>query len=266
MERLISIMKSDFEEFHSTRKISRAEKLSKDIKMHVNHNEYPSYFFGNPEAKFVLVHLKPKQVDNYSDVHEESFKFTDFDEYFGFHRYYGKIHYGEDTTIKLKSSFDAKQVKFIKPFNVINLNDANGHFSNLEKVIDDKLQLELLPFGSNSFETNKVESAKESLQPYVEILLDTITSQERDYVVFCGKVFETLLQPYIVFKEDHAFKLPKVKGGIAVNYSRFSNVTLEFNNKRFSAGIAQSFAQMGINMSEYGKKCSELYNLSKSLK
>lgn len=66
--------------------------------------------------------------------------------------------------------------------------------------------------------------------------------------------------------EDHAFKLTKVKGGIAVNYSRFSNVTLEFNNKRFSAGIAQSFAQMGINMSEYEKKCSELYNLSKSLK
>ena len=66
--------------------------------------------------------------------------------------------------------------------------------------------------------------------------------------------------------EDHAFKLPKVKGGIAVNYSRFSNVTLEFNNKRFSAGIAQSFAQMGINMNEYGKKCSELYDLENPLK
>lgn len=266
MERLISIMKSDFEEFYSTGKIGRAEQLSKDIKMHVNHNEYPSYFFGNPEAKFVLVHLNPKQVDNYSDVSEDCFKYADFAEYFEFHRYYGKKNYGEDSTRKLKSSFDAKQVRFIRPFNVINLDVSNGDFSNLEKVIDDKLQLELLPFGSNNFETNKVESVKKSLQPYVETLLETITSQERDYIIFCGKVFETLLQPYIVFKEDHAFKLPKVNGGIAANDSRFSNVTLEFNDKRFSAGIAQSFAQMGINMNEYGKKCSELYNLSKPFK
>lgn len=50
MDRLIRIMENEFEEFHSTGKISRAKELSKNIKMHVNHNEYPSYF---------LVILKP---------------------------------------------------------------------------------------------------------------------------------------------------------------------------------------------------------------
>lgn len=125
--------------------------------------------------------------------------------------------------------------------------------------MDDKLQLELLPFGSNKFDSEKVSRYLD--QSYIQILLDAISSQERDYVIFCGEVFETLLEKYIVSKKDYEFKLPKVNGEIARNNSNFSKIIIDFNGKKIPVGIARSFAQMGINMNEYGKKCSELYNL-----
>ncbi|WP_227428946.1 hypothetical protein [Psychrobacter sp. I-STPA6b] len=258
MEKLINIMKSDIEELHLNRKISRAKELSEQTGMHINHNEYPSYFFGDPQAKFVLVHLNPKQQDNLSDGYEGDFKFADFDEYFKFHRYYGKIHYGEHSNKTLKSPFDLKQIRFIKPFNVIEFNDTDGKYSNLEKVIDNKLQLELLPFGSSKFETALIKG--DALEPYIETLLDTITSQKREYVIFCGKVFESLLKKYIISKKDYEFKLPKVDGSAAKNNSRFSKIIINFNDKEISAGIAKSFAQQGLNMSAYGEKCCHLYN------
>ncbi len=258
MEKLTAIMKSDIEELHLSRKISRAKELSELTGMHVNHNEYPSYFFGDPQAKFVMIHLNPKQQDNKSDKYEGNLKFAGFDEYFKFHRYYGKIHYGEHSERTLKSPFDQKQIRFIKPFNVIEFDHSGNKYSNLEKVIDDKLQLELLPFGSSKFETALIKG--NLLKPYIETLLNTISSQEREYVIFCGKVFETLLKDYIVSKKDYDFKLPKVDGSTAKNNSSFSKIVINFNGKEISAGIAKSFAQQGLNMSEYGIKCCELYN------
>lgn len=251
-------MQSDIEEFHLSRKISRAKELSELTGMHVNHNEYPSYFFGDPQAKFVLIHLNPKQQDNKSDKYEGNLKFASFDEYFKFHRYYGKIHYGEHSDKTLKSPFDLKQIRFIKPFNVIEFDDTDSKYVNLEKVMDNKLQLELLPFGSSKFETSLIKD--DALKSYIEILLDTITSQERGYVIFCGKVFETVLKNYIVSKKDYEFKLPKVDGSIAKNNSSFSKIIINFNGNEISAGIAKSFAQQGLNMSEYGKKCCQLYD------
>ncbi|MGR3898293.1 hypothetical protein FW759_02375 [Psychrobacter sp. 1176_08] len=258
MKKFIQIMKNDIEEFHLSRKISRAQELSEQTGMHVNHNEYPAYFFGDPKAEFVLVHLNPKQQDNKSDVYEEDFKFANFDEYYNFHRYYGKIHYGKNSKKTLKSPFDLKQIRFLKPFNVIGFDDSDNKYPNLEKVMDNKLQLEFLPFGSSKFETALMRSSL--LDPYVDTLLDTIDSQSRKYIIFCGKVFESVLKDYIVSKQDYEFKLLKTDGSIAKNNSSFSKILLDFNGNKISAGIAQSFAQQGLNMSEYGKKCCELYN------
>ena len=260
MENLINIIRNDIEEFHLNRKITRAKELSEQTGMHVNHNEYPAYFFGDLQAKFVLVHLNPKQQDNPSDSYKGSFKFDNFDEYFKFHRYYGKTHYGEHSDKSLKSPFDLKQIRFIKPFNVIEFDDIDSKYSNLEKVMDNKLQLELIPFGSSKFETALIKG--DSLKPYIETLLETIISQERQYVIFCGKVFESLLKNYIVSKKDYEFKLPKVDGSVAKSNSSFSKIVVSFNGIEISAGIAKSFAQQGLNMSEYGKKCCQLYNQS----
>lgn len=260
MDKLIEVMKEDIAEFHNTRKIERAKKFVNETGMHVNHNEYPSYFFGNPNTKFVLVHLNPKQKDNHSEKHENAFKFKDFDDHFNFHKNFGKFQYNKLMTKKSKFGFDLKQIEFIKPFKAIDLNN-DDIFVNLQKVIDDKLQLELVPFGSDNFKTNLM--TPKTLKPYIDLALETIVSQPRDYVIFCGNVFEKLLTPYIVEKQDYSFKLIKKDGTMAKNNTRFSKVILDYRGQKFTAGIAHSFAQQGLTgsiMNKYGQQCFELYN------
>lgn len=267
MRKLIDIMRDDFEEFHKDRKIERAKNFTEITGMHVNHNEYPAYFFGDLNAKFVLVHLNPKQEDNKSDKYVGELKFTDFKEYFNFHQNFGNFRYSKFVTERSKSGFDSKQVRFIKPFNVIDL-DHEDDYVNLERVIDKKLQLELIPFGSDSFKTDLINP--KILKSYIDLLLDTITQQKRDYVIFCGSVFETVLKDYIVStggktqKQDYKFKLLKGDGSITKAHSRFSKIHLDFNGHKIHAGIAPSFPRQGLTgklMEEYGRKCYELYNL-----
>lgn len=266
MMKFIDVMKNDFEEFHENRKIERAKNFTEMTGMHVNHNEYPAYFFGDLNAKFVLIHLNPKQKDNKSDEYEGKLKYTDFKEYFNFHQNFGNFRYNNSISERSKSRFDAKQVKFIKPFNVIDL-DHEDDYVNLEKVIDKKLQLELIPFGSDSFKTDVINP--KILNPYIDLLLDTIIEQERDYIIFCGSVFETLLKNYLVSikgevqKKDYKFKLLKGDGSTTKAHSRFSKILLEFNGRKIHAGIAPSFPRQGLTgklMEEYGRKCYELYN------
>ena len=258
MEKLTKIMKSDFEEFHNNRRIERAKEFSKLTGMHVNHNEYPMYFFGDPEAKFVMVHLQPKQQDNKSELYEGDFKFSNFDEYYNFYRYFGKMPQRTQS-----SKFDLNQIRFLKPFNVIEFDNSADKSHDLEKVIDEKLQLQLMPFGSSKFSTSLVKAASAEnglLNQYIEILLETINEQKRDYIIFCGKVFESVLKDYIVSRKDYKFKLPKVDGSVAKNSSSFSKIILNFNGHKLPAGIAHSYHQQGLNMNEYGKKCCKIYN------
>lgn len=89
MTDLMSVMKSDFDEFHNTRKIERAKDLVEKTGMHVNHNEYPEYFFGDLNAKFVLIHLMPKQEDNNAAYYEDDAKYQDFTDYVIYHQAFG---------------------------------------------------------------------------------------------------------------------------------------------------------------------------------
>lgn len=266
MRKLIDVMRDDFEEFHKDRKIERAKKFTEMTGMHVNHNEYPAYFFGNPNAKFVLVHLNPKQKDNKSDKYEGELRFTNFEGYFDSYQNFGNSRYNESILKRSKSGFDSKQVRFIKPFNVIDLEHEDAYV-NLERVIDKKLQLELIPFGSDSFKTDLM--TPKILNPYINLLLDTITQQKRDYIIFCGNIFETVLKDYIfsiegkVQKKDYKFKLLKNDGSTTKTHFRFSKILLNFNGHKIHAGIAPSFPRQGLTgklMEEYGRKCCELYN------
>lgn len=260
MADLLSVMKRDLDEFHSTGKIERAKALTLTTGMHVNHNEYPEYFFGDLGAKFILIHSHPKQNDNLDTCYQGEFKFQNFTDYVIYHQKFGEKNYNESLQSRCKSSYDTKQVHFIKPFDALDLS-SDDDFINLQRVMDDKLQLELIPFSSSSFKVDLV--THDVLQPYTELLLDTIIKTKRDYIIFCGKVFESLLKPYAVKNEDHTFKLVKTDGSLSKNNANFSCLVLHYKGHEFKAGIAHSFAQQGLTgaiMEEYGKKCCELYN------
>jgi len=104
----------------------------------------------------VLVHLNPKQRDNLAPVYQGPLWLPTFDAYIDYHQHFGKHHYGSQSQRTHKSPFDHKQIRFLRPFGVINFVEQKAKedtYTNLERVIDDKLQLELIPYGSATFNT-----------------------------------------------------------------------------------------------------------------
>lgn len=152
-------------------------------------------------------------------------------------------------------------MRFLRPFNANDFvpDSVPGHVKvNLVRALDNKLQLELIPYASPTFSGRDFTSA--ILAPHFERVLGVIASYPRDYVIFCGVVFDRLLSigNALVARDDHRFHLPTSKG-ISVGEYRFSNVTLRYRGSTINAGIAQSFATQGLPMPAYGAKCHELY-------
>ncbi len=137
----------DFEELVETGVMSRARELSERRGDHFNHNELPLFFVGDLDAPLVLVHLNPKHANNPAPKAERPLPVESFEAYFDGCRHFGARMYGLDSSREQRSPFDHKQIVFLKPFGVIDFDDESGRedrFTNLERAIDDKLQLELI--------------------------------------------------------------------------------------------------------------------------
>lgn len=251
-------IRADLDEFLMTQKMQRAIDLSKQTGQHFNHNEYPMYFTGKLDARIVLVHLNPKHRNNHAPTYSGSLWLNDFDTYFTYHQHFGKTLYGPTAPRTHKSPFDHKQIRFLKPFGIIPFveeRSGDDRFTNLERVIDEKLQLELIPYSSNAFSVKGFTSA--ILESHVERLLNVICACPRDYVLFCGQIFEVFFRNSIT--DTHEFRLTKNDGSIAQNKTRFSNLRFTYNGMIVRAGLAHSFAQQGIPMTGYGRQCKAFY-------
>lgn len=257
-EQFKDVISKDIEEFLATGRMTKAIELSTRTGQHFNHNEYPLYFTGKLDAKIILIHLNPKQKNNYADKHTGPFAIKSFDDYFGYNQDFGLYKYGKGSSRTHKSPFDHKQIRFLKPFGVIDFVEVKTKedvYTNLERVVDDKLQMELIPYGSDKFSSQGFTS--EILKPHIERVLDVIAASPREYVIFCGGIFEELFSSSIT--NIHKFKLTKNNGQPTRNEARFANLRFEYNGRTILAGLAHTFAQQGIPMSDYGQKCKELY-------
>jgi hypothetical protein len=99
-------------------------------------------------------------------------------------------------------------------------------------------------------------------EPHFQRVLDAIAGYDRKFVLFCGAVFEKLLEQsdYELEWDHHDFHLPLVNGGLSKNLYRFSNVLIDYQGGTVRAGVARSFAIQGIPMDLYGERCHQLYN------
>lgn len=249
---------ADLHEFFATRKLQQALDLTAQTGQHFNHNEYPMYFTGKLDAKLVLIHLNPKQPNNTAATYTGPFWLKDVDAYRDYHQHFGRILYGPQAARTHTSPFDHKQIRFLKPFDVIPFveeQNPDDRYMNLERVIDDKLQLELIPYGSASFRLKGFTHAL--LAPYLERLLSVISAYPRDYILFCGQIFAGILRDFLT--DTHEFKLTKKDGTVTQHKTRFSTIQLPYNGKVLHAGLAHSFAQQGIPMAAYGRQCKALY-------
>jgi len=252
---LIEEARADVDELLANGRIRRAVELRVHTGVDFDPTYFPMYFTGAFESRFVLVHLNPKLSSRLVGA-----RYADFDAYFDVHRRFGYHHWGRDPSYR--SAFDHKQVRFLRQFGVIDFvpgTDRDSRRKNAALAIDAKLQLELVPYGSPTFPTHLFTA--DLLRPHFDRVLGVVVAYPRDYVVFCGAVFDDLLDRagVIVSRHEHRFRLPTREGTSRSEY-RFSNVVIDYGGARFHAGVARSFAIQGLPMSEYGWKCHELYH------
>jgi hypothetical protein len=254
IRRLLDEARTDADDRLAGRPVRRAMELSARTGLNFAELSFPMYFTGAFESKMALVHLNPKLSEQLTNA-----AYSDFEEYLDAHRRFGYHHWEQDP--KYRSAFDQKQVRFLRPFRTIDfVPETNTKHNRLNpaRALDHKFQLELIPYATPSFSNGDFTS--DILAPHFQRVLGAIAAYPRDYVIFCGAVFDRLLSRsnFEIARNDHRFSLPTTKGTSASEY-RFSNVTFRFGGSTIHAGIAQSFAKQGIPMAAYGEMCHNLY-------
>lgn len=288
-------LKEDLNDLLSAGKINRAIRLSKSLSavigspIYFSHHAIPHYPTANLDAKTVFVHLNPgaslgdtstpetffNQCWNKRAFCEERKIIQELD-ISDFTKIYTKewADYAYNRFVRNKEfdNFDYKQACFLLHWKNSGIELKQGDLSdktiqqfNSVNVLNQKLQLELFPYGSNSIDTNKIVQAFELepsiIAPYVENLLDTIALHPRTYVLFGSRIFSSLFKIYHQ-KVKPIIEIEEVEQkftGITKNSLAFSFIQLKWNNQPIHAGIAHSFPRRDLpnaysRMAEYGEK------------
>jgi len=251
----IEKVRLDFEQWKQDGVCARAQSLNEAMGSNYFDVANPHHFAGDLDSAIVLIHLNPKRNPNQYGARCEH---VTFDDYWQAYEKFGERHYGPKSSGKHKSPFDHKQVRFLKPLGVIPFveDDERG---NLRRVIDEKLQLELIPYGSPDF--NFHGKLIENLKPFVEDIIRLICAVERKHIIFCGRVFTKLLAPFSRPMKTHNFRLEKNDGTWTKHEFEIVNIMLQSGGEDSGrACILPQFAKQGYPVGRYGQKLAELYS------
>lgn len=216
---------------------------------------------------------------------------------------YFNAHYG-DWDCNRHDNFDLKQAFFLRDWkdSGIDLSEDNLDYiieknkvKNKEdkeevqkrkleekrKVLNDKQQLELVPYASRSFSSFANKGKIKKLCSYVYTLLHEIFSQPRKYVIFCSGLFDEVFKVYnkesakkytVEFGEECKYKivgddLDEKTGEKKIFSTSCTPITI-FNledKSSIKAIIAKTFPSQALpnaymKMAEYGKFCYEVYD------
>ena len=246
-------IEADFDEWSENGYCQRAVDLNNSVGEDYFDTANPHFFTGDLAAEVVLIHLNPKRNRN---QYGSKCYFGSFEEYWDFYTRFGSNHYGINSGRTHKSPFDHKQVRFLKPFNLLPFKE-NDVYHNLEVVIDNKLQIELVPYGSADFNYNVI--GIENLRPFIETILRVVLSHQRKYVIFCGRVFCELLRDYIIQEKTFTSRLTKTDGTETRDAFELIKVKLRIDGQTIDAAIAPQFAKQGAPISRYGEMIAEFY-------
>lgn len=259
--------------------ISAAKGISVAIKDNISSKGLPCYFFGDRDARTVVVNLNPGEnaykCDNAWDERTSGFgtslgsfieKYVDEQTNYGLK--HGVVNGKAD-------SFDVKQAAFLTPWVDSGIwLSANPDWSNEEyrleaktKVLCNKLQLELVPYASAKFDIVKGNIAL--FRPFVETLLDEIFSKERTYIIFQSAKFEEIFKDYNK-ENSNTFEFLgdcQTNGALKNNGTlrgKCQVVRINYNGKTCKALIAHTFPNQGLSraydlMQKYGAFCYEVY-------
>lgn len=251
----------------------------------------PSYGGGKRGAKTVMVMLNPgedvaKANANLKRDHcKRGMKnLLDIDAYNEFNAHYGNWDKNR------QDAFDLKQAFFLRDWgnSGVSLSHANLNYiinnykkeekevkeevqklklEEKRKVLMNKQQLELIPYASQKFDQFN-SSLIHKVFPYVDLLLEEIFSADRQYVIFCSKIFEEVFKAYNEYNKKKNrninVKIIHHKTKLQEMSNKVSCCILDINyygqNKK--AVIANTFPGQDIinaydKMAVYGKFCYE---------
>jgi hypothetical protein len=237
-----------------------ADKINQAIGEEYFDTANPHFFTGNPQADIVTIMLNPKR-DN-KEFKQQS-DFDNFDDYWNHYRYFGKNRYGNVNRMKKEknSRFDLNQRLFLRNLGVIDFVDEKNNadiLRNLEKAIDNKLQWELVPYGSPNFDFRKIGIFH--LKQFLDKTIEIISMHERKRVFFCGAVFRDLAWfENVEFVKNHKFKLIKNNGRETRDFYEMITINIHAKNKVIKAVVLPQYARQGGPLEAYAKKIKELY-------
>lgn len=275
----------DIAGLQSNNEISAAIELSAIIKPQDAESEshkfstrgVPHYYYGKREKNTIVVNLNPGKAAKISDKEfenaPEEYKRQPINLFI-------ENYHKEQRTYALKTenadSFDVKQAAFLTPWedNGIDLpqnpdwDDKETRTVAAKRVIDNKLQLELVPYASAKFDFSS--RCVELLFPYVDTILDEIFAQERKYIIFASSKFEHIFKHYNkvhpnTFDFSRPIKQsdsPLKEGGLL--YGQCRVIFINYNGETRPALIAHTFPSQALGrayklMQKYGKFCFDEY-------
>lgn len=267
-------IKQDLTELYNGGKVSAAKSLEGLIE--VSTRGLPQHFVGNRKAKTVLVMLNPGQDVDRANRH---FRCATIDycrknaKTFIASYIEAMTNFGEIDKDR-EDHFDVKQAAFLKTWKGSGVrlppgfpDDKKTFLKVKRNVLMQKLQLELIPYCSSTFELGK-----ESLLPvfpFVETLLDEILSKKRIIVVFCAGIFERVFKAYNKHVGEEVFALGAVAKSKRLKrngklHGKCIPISIRFHGKTQRALIANTFASQALSrayalMENYGKFCASAF-------
>lgn len=235
----------------------------------------PSYGGGKRGAKTVMVMLNPgEDVANANanlkrDLCKRGMKdLLDINAYNEFNAHYGNWDKNR------QDAFDLKQAFFLRDWSGTGINLPKNLCANSslddklvakERVLDEKQQLELIPYASQKFDKFN-SSLIHKVFPYVDLLLEEIFSADRQYVIFCSAIFEKVFKAYNGYNKQqnrninvkstyHDTQLPGLSKKVSCCI-----LDINYYGQNKKAVIAKTFPRRDITyaydaMAAYGEFC-----------
>ena len=286
-------IKEDLQSLYETNEVKNAKllnhKLGKDF---FCSNMIPGYFAGNISAKTVMIMLNPgAENKNYSfkntipNKNKNDFRNKSKNDFSSFNEFLNEyidfsINYGNIDFERI-DNFDVKQAAFLYHFVDSEIDIPKRFWENKEnkkemlkiakqKVLTQKLSLELIPYPSRTFKNlfDNISQAKknyEFIKNHLQRLFEIITTYERKYIIFASKNFYNIFKAMEQSGYEVKVENPKFIEGVIKNKLYASKVTIHCNNKSINGIIAHSFPNQALpnaydKMAKYGKFCYELLN------
>lgn len=301
MENLKSIVPELFKDYIDLKNeghINEAMKLTKEYSdvlgkpFYFSHHGTPHYPTRNFEAPTVFVHLNPGaslgDTSNFENFFAQKWDSVNFYNQHGLNNnstieeiiekyaydweWYARNRFGRDNQ---RDNFDFKQACFLKGFPNNGIDLKEGYDYEVQKfnsinVLDQKLQLELFPYASNTIDTSLLDKIfckkPELITPHLERMLNIISLYPHKYIIFGSRIYDSLFKLYDNNIEriiDYISQEQRFEG-ITKRALTFTFIRLKWKNKLIDAGIAHSFPRRDLpnayeKMAQYGELCADFY-------